>query len=64
MAKEKENLKVLKLNELEAKLVDLRESVRVSRFKAGGAKTKNVKEQVTLRKQVARVLTEIRRIKQ
>ena len=43
----------------EDKLVDLEESMRVLRFKAQGSKSKNVKESATLRKQVARVLTEI-----
>jgi len=55
----KENLKGMKINELKTKLINLEESIRVLRFKAQGAKSKNVKESVTLRKQVARVLTEI-----
>jgi ribosomal protein L29 len=54
-----ENLKGMKKDELEKKLIDLEEKIRVLRFKAQGSKSKNVKESVTLRKQVARVLTEI-----
>ena len=49
------------MDELKKKLVDLEESMRVLRFKAQGSKSKNVKEAATLRKQVARVLTEINR---
>lgn len=60
MAKDKkENLKGMKISELKTKLINLEESMRVLRFKAQGSKSKNVKEAATLRKQVARVLTEI-----
>jgi ribosomal protein L29 len=60
MAKKKEeNLKGMKMDELKKELVDLEENMRVLRFKAQGSKSKNVKESVTLRKQVARILTEI-----
>ena len=59
MANKKENLKEMKKDELKKKLVDLEENIRVLRFKAQGSKSKNVKESATLRKQVARVLTEI-----
>ncbi|MDP2788966.1 MAG: 50S ribosomal protein L29, partial [bacterium] len=51
--------KGMKKNELVKKLVSLREEERVLRFKAEGAKSKNVKEAMTLRKQIARILTEI-----
>jgi len=61
MAKKEENLKGMKIDELKTKLVDLEESMRVLRFKAQGARSKNVKESVTLRKQIARVLTEMNR---
>lgn len=57
----KENLKEMKKEELKKKLIDLEESMRVLRFKAQGSKSKNVKEAATLRKQVARILTEINR---
>ena len=59
MAKKIENLKEMKPEELKAKLVSLQESIRVIRFKAGGSKSKNVKEVATIKKQIARVLTEI-----
>jgi ribosomal protein L29 len=59
----KENLKGMKKDELKAKLIGLEESIRVLRFKAQGSKSKNVKESATLRKQVARVLTEMNRKK-
>ena len=63
MAKKKENLKGIKIDELKKKLVDLKENIRVLQFKAQGSKSKNVKESATLRKQVARILTEINRKK-
>ena len=59
MAKKEENLKGMKMDELKTKLINLEENIRVLRFKAQGSKSKNVKEAATLRKQVARVLTEI-----
>ena len=59
MKNKKENLKGMKENELKKKLVDLEESIRILRFKAEGSKSKNVKEHATLKKQIARVLTEI-----
>jgi len=55
----KENLKGMKKDELVKKLAQLREDARVIRFKAKGSKSKNVKEVATLRKQIARILTEI-----
>ena len=59
MAKKEENLKVMKIDELKKKLLDLEENMRILRFKAQGSKSKNVKEFATLRKQIARILTEI-----
>ncbi len=61
--KEKENLKGMKKEELKKKLADLEESIRVLRFKAQGSKSKNVKESTTLKKQVARILTEMNKKK-
>lgn len=55
----KNNLKGMKKGELQKKLLALEEEVRVLRFKAEGSKSKNVKELSNLKKQVARVLTEI-----
>ena len=57
----KENFKGMKKDELVKKLASLREDLRVLHFKAEGSKSKNVKESATLRKQVARVLTEMNR---
>ncbi|MFZ2072612.1 MAG: 50S ribosomal protein L29 [Minisyncoccia bacterium] len=59
MSKKLESLKGMKKDELKKKLIDLQESIRVLRFKSEGSKSKNVKEPVSLRKQVARVLTEL-----
>jgi ribosomal protein L29 len=59
MAKQKDNLKDMKKDELLKQLAILRENARVIRFKAEGSKSKNVKELSTLRKDIARVLTEI-----
>lgn len=55
----KENLRGIKRDELVKKLAALREDLRVLRFKAEGSKSKNVKEAGTLRKQIARILTEM-----
>ena len=59
MAKKIENLKGMKKEELKAELILLQEDVRVIRFKAGGSKSKNVKETSAIKKQIARILTEI-----
>lgn len=59
MAKKTDNLKGLKIEELKKNLVTLRESLRVLHFKSEGSKSKNVKEQAGLKKQIARILTEI-----
>ncbi|KKT01147.1 MAG: hypothetical protein UW07_C0056G0009 [Candidatus Nomurabacteria bacterium GW2011_GWF2_43_8] len=55
----KENFKGMGQDELEKKLVLLREEVRAIRFKSEGARSKNVKELGNLKRQIARVLTEI-----
>ena len=62
MAKKKENLKGMKIDELKKKFVDLKENARVLQFKAQGSKSKNVKELAAIKKQVARVLTEINKV--
>jgi ribosomal protein L29 len=62
MAKKKqENLKYtgMKVEELKKRLADLQENIRVLRFKTEGSKSKNVKESGHLRKEIARILTEI-----
>lgn len=60
MASKKENFKVMKDGELEKKLAALREDLRTIHFKAEGSKSKNVKESQFLRRNIARVLTELR----
>jgi len=47
-------------DELIKMLGEKRESLRVFRFGVTGGKTKNVKEGRTLRKEIARILTELR----
>ncbi|KKP88800.1 50S ribosomal protein L29 [Candidatus Nomurabacteria bacterium RIFOXYC2_FULL_36_19] len=63
MTKKKDNFKNMKEVELKKELVTLQKSVRVIRFKAEGSKSKNVKEVSTLRKQIARIMTELNRKK-
>lgn len=63
MQNKKENLKDMKENELKKKLAILEENARVIKFKAEGSKSKNVKELSNLRKDIARILTEINRQK-
>lgn len=57
--KKTNNFKGMKTEELAKKLADLRESLRAIRFKSEGGKSKNVKETATLKKEVARILTEM-----
>lgn len=57
MAKKKDNLKDASKAELQKQLTSFEESLRVLRFNTQGSKSKNVKEQATLRKNIARVLT-------
>ena len=45
--------------DLEKELLVLRENLRVIHFKAEGSRSKNVKEAATLKKQIARILTEL-----
>ena len=59
MANKKENLEGMRADELKKNLARLKESVRVIHFKSEGARSKNVKELMNLRKQIARILTEI-----
>jgi len=63
MAKSKkelnENIKGMKKDELQIKLASLQEELRALKFKTEGSKSKNVKEYGSLKKQIARVLTEI-----
>ncbi|MEI8174802.1 MAG: 50S ribosomal protein L29 [bacterium] len=59
MKNKKENFKNVSKDELNKKLAILRENVRVIRFKAEGSKSKNVKETLVLKKDIARILTEL-----
>jgi ribosomal protein L29 len=59
MAKKTENFKEMKEGELSKELAILRENLRAIHFKAQGSKSKNVKESATLRKKIARILTEL-----
>lgn len=59
MAKKKENLKGMNKGELKKSLSLLEENLRVIRFKTEGSKSKNVKEYAALKKQIARILTEL-----
>ena len=60
MAKKIENLKEMTIEDLKNKLSQLQESLRSLHFKVEGSKSKNVKEAGSLRKQIARILTEIK----
>ncbi len=57
---EKNSFKGMKLADLNKQLATLQENARVIRFKAEGAKPKNVKEIANLKKDIARILTEIK----
>jgi ribosomal protein L29 len=57
MAKKKENFMDMGGGELTKKLEVLRENLRAIKFKAEGARSKNVKEVSTLKKNIARALT-------
>lgn len=63
MAKEKENFKKMKKDELDKNLALLRENARLIKFKAEGSRSKNVKELAMLKKNIARILTEINQAK-
>jgi len=60
MKNKKDNFKGMQEDELKKRLATLREKARVIRFKIEGSKSKNVKELATLKKEIARVFTEIR----
>ena len=46
-------------SDLTKMLSDKRESLRLFRFGTSGAKTKNVKEGMNLRREIARIMTEL-----
>ena len=47
--------------DLEKMLVEKREALRAFRFGISGSKTRNVKEGSALRKEIARLMTELRK---
>jgi ribosomal protein L29 len=53
-------LKKMTDGDLEKKLVSLRENLRALRFRLEGSKSKNVKEEKGLKKDIARALTFLR----
>ena len=57
----KEDMKGGSKGELGKKLATLREEVRVIHFKAEGSRSKNVKELAGLKKNIARVLTAMKK---
>ncbi len=59
MAKKKENFKGMKIEELNKMVTDFRDGLRKIHFKAEGSRSKNVKEGNAIKKNIARVLTEI-----
>jgi len=59
MAKKINNFKEMKEVELKKELALFKENLRVIHFKAEGSRSKNVKEAATLRKQIARIMTEL-----
>ena len=61
--KKKDNFKGMKGEELKKELAVFRENLRVMHFKAEGSRSKNVKEASTLKKQIARILTQINNTK-
>lgn len=61
MAKKKQEQYANKnVEDLKKELLSKRESLRKFRFDSSGSKTTNVKEAQNLRKDVARILTELR----
>jgi ribosomal protein L29 len=63
MAKAKKNtqnsFKEMNREDLKKELVSLKENLRMIHFKAEGSRSKNVKEAANLKKEIARVLTEL-----
>ena len=55
--------KEMKESELLKNLAILQEEARLIRFKAEGSRSKNVKEMATLKKQIARVMTQMNQAK-
>ncbi len=63
MAKKKDNkFKGVSKEELKKSLASFEDSLRTLRFKSEGAKSKNVKEASSYKKQIAQIKTEMTRI--
>ena len=58
-----DGLKEMKESELLKNLAIVQEEARLIRFKAEGSRSKNVKEMATLKKQIARVMTQMNQAK-
>ena len=52
-----DDLKGMKTEEMKRTLTMLKEELRTLRFKAEGSKSKNVKEEAGIKKNIARVMT-------
>jgi ribosomal protein L29 len=52
--------KTQELGELKKSLTDKREALRAFRFGAAGSRSRNVREGRNLRKEIAKILTELR----
>lgn len=54
------DIKTQGIEQLQKELTDKREALRVFRFEGAGSRTRNVRGGRTLRKDIARILTELR----
>ena len=54
------DIKKQNIDDLQKTIADKREALRTFRFGGAGSRTRNVREGRNLRKEIARVLTEIR----
>jgi ribosomal protein L29 len=59
----KDSLVGMKEGELSKKLSSVQEEMRLMKWKAEGSRSKNVKELAGLKKQIARILTEMNKNK-
>lgn len=59
MAKKNDNLKKMSAEDLKTERIRLEDEVKKIRFTAEGSRNKNVKQLSVLRKDIARVLTEM-----
>ena len=59
MAKKKKELNTVSESDMIKNLAEKREALRLFRFGVAGSKVKNVKEGAAIKKDIARILTEI-----